>query len=256
MRYNGIFDTHAHYDDERFAPALDEILERQRQNGVAGIITCGSDLENSAYAVQLAGQHDFIYATVGVHPHAAAALPDDWLEQLTALTAREKVVAIGEIGLDYYYPEPDRATQQAVFCAQLALANKLGLPVQIHDRDAHGEIFDLVLKYRPSGCLHRFSASPELAREYVKRGLYLGIGGALTYKNAKKERTVVEQTPLEYILLETDCPYLAPAPFRGQISTSDMLWTVAELIGEIKGIDPQRVVDITRQNALRAFGII
>lgn len=255
MRYGGFFDTHAHYDDERFAPDLDEILARQRQNGVAGIITCGSDLENSVRASQLAEQYDFIYATVGVHPQAAAALPDDWLEQLTALAARRKVVAIGEIGLDYYYPEPGRDIQRAVFRDQLKLAGQLGLPVQIHDRDAHGDIFELVDEFRPSGCLHRFSASPELAREYVKRGLYLGIGGALTYQNAKKERAVVEQTPLESLLLETDCPYLAPAPFRGQRSTSDMLWTVAELIGEIKGIDPQAVVDATRQNARRAFGV-
>lgn len=257
MYYNGIFDTHAHYDDDRFAEGLPDILGRQRENGVAYIITCGSDLATSLRSAQLAAQYSFVYSTAGIHPHAAAGLPDNWLEELENISRLPKVVAIGEIGLDYYYPEPDREMQKQVFRAQLNLAKKLVIPVQIHDRDAHSDVFELVKEFRPSGCLHRYSSSVELAREYVKLGMYLGIGGALTYKNSKKERAVVKQIPIEHLLLETDCPYLAPEQFRGKTSTSDMLWVVANLIAEIKGnITPQQVVDTTRENAKRAFGIL
>ncbi len=254
MPYAGIIDTHAHYDDERFSENLTEILLRQQENGVARIITCGSDLATSQRSVEIAAQFPFVYATAGVHPQTAGDVPDNWLDEVARLARQPKVVAIGEIGLDYYYPEPSRETQHRAFRAQLALANDLNMPVQIHDRDAHGDIFDLVREYRPCGCLHRFSGSLELAKEYVKLGMVLGIGGALTYKNAKKERAVVKEIPLASLILETDCPYLAPAPFRGQTSTSEMLWVVAEEIAAIKGdVTAQQVIDVTGETARRVF---
>lgn len=256
MYYPGIFDTHAHYDDRRFAKDLDDTITRQKEHGVSYIINAGSDLVSSRQSLSLAERYDIVYAAVGVHPHDAGNVPEDWLDQLEEMTRHPKAVAIGEIGLDYHYDTPGRDTQKAVFTAQLELANRLGLPVQIHDRDAHGDIMDLLRQYKPAGCLHRYSGSPEMAKEVIKLGLYLGIGGALTYQNAKKERAVVEQVPLEHLILETDCPYLAPQQFRGKTSTSDMLWTVADLIAALKGnVSPQQVVDITTQNAKHVFGI-
>ncbi len=253
--YHGIFDTHAHYDDERYDDNRDAVLNRQAANGVTGIINAGSDLASSARALEIAARFPFVYAACGVHPHCAADVPANYLDQLSALLAHPKAIALGEIGLDYYYPEPARDVQRAVFSDQLDLANQLGKPVQIHDRDAHGDIFALVKAKKPAGCLHRYSGSVEMAREYVKLGLYLGIGGALTFKNAKREREVVREIPLEFLILETDCPYLAPEPFRGKTATSDMLWAVADAIAELRGIPPQHVVDATRENALRAFSI-
>jgi len=256
MTYNGIFDTHAHYDDSRFNDSRDETLKRQKQNGVDYIINCGSDIDSSLASIGLAQSYDFVYAAVGVHPHEAADVPGNWLDEIEGLAKQPKVVAIGEIGLDYYYPEPGRDIQKAVFRRQLELANKLNVPVQIHDRDAHGDIYDLVYELRPKGCLHRYSSSPEMAAQYVKLGMYLGIGGALTYNNAKKERAVVEQIPLEHLILETDCPYLAPQQFRGKTSTSDMLWAVAEMIAVIKGsVTAQDVIDVTTKNAKTLFNI-
>ena len=257
MEYSGIIDTHAHYDDERFAALLDEVMDCQQQSGVAGIINNASDLASSRRSLALAEKYGFVYAAVGVHPQEAADLPADWLVQLEEMARHPKVVAIGEIGLDYYYPEPDRALQQEVFAAQLQLANRLGLPVEIHDRDAHGDVLALLQKHRPRGCVHRFSGSPEMAREVVKLGMSLGIGGALTYKNSKKEAETVRQTDLAFLLLETDCPYLAPAGYRGRTSTSSMIPLTAEKIAELKGngLTAQRVLDVTAANARKLFSL-
>jgi len=255
MYYPGIIDTHAHYDDRRFAENLGRVLEDQRAHGVERIISCGSSLETSRRNAEIANRFDFVFATAGVHPSDADGMPDDWIDQIERMTKDPKVVAVGEIGLDYHYKTPSREIQRRAFVRQLELARDIDMPVQIHDREAHQEIFDLVKHYRPRGCLHRCSVSVEMAREYVKLGLYLGIGGALTYKNMKKEREVVADIPLEWLILETDCPYLTPEPFRGQTCTSDMLWTVVDLIGEMKGIEPERVVEVTNQNAKRAFGL-
>ncbi|MDO4566788.1 MAG: TatD family hydrolase [Oscillospiraceae bacterium] len=252
-----IFDTHAHYDDERFLPLLDELMECQRAAGVTGIITCGCDEASSSKALELAEKYDIIYAAVGVHPSEAGKLETGWLERIRRLAAHPKCVAIGEIGLDFYWPEPDRDTQREVFRAQLELARELELPVEIHDRDAHGEVFAFVKEYRPRGVLHRYSGSPEMAREYVKLGMHLGFGGALTYRNSKKETATVAECPLEHILLETDCPYLSPAQRRGTTCTSDMIALVAERVAEIKGgsLTAQEVLDKTAQNARELFGI-
>lgn len=258
MFYTGIIDTHAHYDDERFANVLDDVMECQRASGVERIINCGSDEKSSLASLSLADRYDFVYAAVGVHPEESGRLTDGWLERIKKMAQHPKCVAIGEIGLDYHYTELDRETQKSVFRLQLELAHELNMPIEVHDRDAHGDTFELIREMRPKGTLHRYSASPELAAEYVKLGMHLGFGGALTYKNSKKEIATVAQTPMEYILLETDCPYLSPATRRGTTCTSDMIYLVAERIAEIKGggLTAQRVLDITADNARHVFNII
>lgn len=254
-RYFGIIDTHAHYDDEVFQDRLSEVLAAQKEHGIVGIIENSSDIPSSERSVKLAQEYDFIWAAVGVHPQEAERLPEGWLDRVAELAKSPKVVAIGEIGLDYYYPEPQKESEIPVFEAQLALARDMGLPIQVHDRDAHGDVLELLKKYRPSGTVHRFSGSPEMAKEVVRIGMVLGIGGALTYKNARKERAVVEAVSLENIILETDCPYLAPQQYRGKVSTSDMLPPVVDLIAELKGETPENVIRITSENARRVFGL-
>jgi len=254
-RYFGIIDTHAHYDDEVFQDRLSEVLAAQKEHGIVGIIENSSDIPSSERSVKLAQEYDFMWAAVGVHPQEAESLPEGWLDRVAELAKSPKVVAIGEIGLDYYYPEPQKESEIPVFEAQLALARDMGLPIQVHDRDAHGDVLELLKKYRPSGTVHRFSGSPEMAKEVVRIGMVLGIGGALTYKNARKERAVVEAVSLENIILETDCPYLAPQQYRGKVSTSDMLPPVVDLIAELKGETPENVIRITSENARRVFGL-
>ncbi len=254
--YKNIFDTHAHYDDEAYAGRLDEVFKAQKDNGVALIINCGSDEASSLRSIALAERYDFVYAAVGVHPMEVEKLTDGWLARIEEMTRHPKVVAIGEIGLDYYY-DIDHDREKEVFKAQLELANRLGMPVQIHDRDAHGDVLEIIGEYRPKGCIHRYSGSPEDARTITgKLGMSLGMGGALTYKNAKKEQQTVAETPLESLILETDCPFLAPAQFRGKVSYSDMISYVAEKIAELKGgVTPQQVLDLTLENGKRLFGI-
>ncbi len=254
--YNNIFDTHAHYDDEAYKGRLDEVFAAQKENGVRLIINCGSDEASSLRSIALAEKYDFVYAAVGVHPMEAEKLTDGWLERIEEMARHPKVVAIGEIGLDYYY-DIDRDREKEVFKAQLELADRLSLPVQIHDRDAHGDVLDIIREYRPKGCIHRFSGSPEDAHVITEQiGMSLGVGGALTYKNAKKEQRTVCEIPLDYIILETDCPFLAPAQFRGKVSYSDMISYVAEKAAELKGdVTAQQVLDITFNNGKRLFGI-
>ncbi|MEG1984881.1 MAG: TatD family hydrolase [Oscillospiraceae bacterium] len=254
---NHIFDTHAHYDDERFEGLLNEVFECQRANGVDFIINNGSDEQSSLASIALAEKYSFVYASVGIHPQSAGALTGGWLNRIEEMTKNPKVVAIGEIGLDYHFPEPAHDLQAEIFRAQLGLAVKLGMPIEVHDRDAHQDTFDILCEYHPSGCLHRYSGSPEMASEIVQKlGMSLGIGGALTYKNSKKEVETVRTIPLEFLILETDCPYLAPAGRRGRTSTSDMISAVAEKIAQIKGdVSAQEVLDITCSNAKKLFGI-
>ncbi len=254
--YQGIFDTHAHYDDEAYAGRLDEVFAAQRANGVELIINCGSDEASSLRSIALAEKYDFVYAAVGVHPMEAENLSEGWLERIEEMARHPKVVAIGEIGLDYYY-KIDRNVENDIFRKQLELAEKLNLPVQIHDRDSHKDMLEILREYRPKGCLHRYSGSPEDAREITgKIGMSLGIGGALTYKNARSEQQTVLETPMEYLILETDCPFLAPAEMRGKVSTSDMLSFVADKISALKGnITPDKVVETTLYNAKKLFSI-
>ncbi len=253
--YSNIFDTHAHYDDSRFDDDRDELLSSLKVKGVSCIVNCGCDLKSSLTTLALAKKYNFIYAAVGVHAHEAEESTESDLAEIEELYKNEKVVAVGEIGLDYHYDFSPRERQLDVFERQLILANKLGLPVIVHDREAHEDTMNLLKKHRPKGVVHCFSGSAEMAKEIVKLGMYIGIGGAITFKNAKKPVEVVEYLPLDRLLLETDAPYMTPVPFRGQRCDSAHIAYTAEKIAEIKKIDVQELIDICNENSKRLFGI-
>lgn len=253
--YRNIFDTHAHYDDSRFDEDRDELITGLSENGVSHIVNCGCDLKSSLTTVALAEKHDFIYAAAGVHAHEAEEATEEDLNAIEKLYTNKKVVAVGEIGLDYHYDFSPRERQLEIFERQLIIANKLNLPVIVHDREAHEDTMNLLKKYKPKGVVHCFSGSAEMAKEIVKLGMYIGIGGAVTFKNAKKPVEVVEYLPLDRLLLETDAPYMTPVPFRGQRCDSAHIAYTAEKIAQIKGIDVQELIDICNENAKRLFRI-
>lgn len=253
--YRNIFDTHAHYDDSRFDEDRDELISSLSEKGVSHIVNCGCDLKSSLSTVALAEKHDFIYAAVGVHAHEAEEATEEDLKEIEKLYNNKKVVAVGEIGLDYHYDFSPRERQLDVFERQLIIANKLDLPVIVHDREAHEDTMNLLKKYKPKGVVHCFSGSAEMAKEIVKLGMYIGIGGTVTFKNAKKPVEVVEYLPLDRLILETDAPYMTPVPFRGQRCDSAHIAYTAEKIAEIKGIDVQELIDICNANARRLFKI-
>lgn len=252
-----IFDSHAHYDDESFDPVRDELLSNIGEKGVGYVINNATDLEGSAEkCIEIAKKHSNCYTAVGIHPESVetkGATLDE--ARLRALAKEPSVVAIGEIGLDYYWSTEHKAEQQAVFLRQCELANELGLPVIVHDREAHGDTLEILKATRPKGSLHCFSGSVETALEFVNLGLYIGIGGVITFKNARKLVEVAEAIPLDRILLETDAPYLSPVPFRGKQCNSSLIYYTAEKIAEIKGLSPQEVIDATTQNAKNLFKI-
>ena len=253
--YKNIFDTHAHYDDSRFDEDRDELLSSLCEKGVSHIINCGCDLKSSLTTLSLSEKHSFIYAALGVHAHEAEEATEDDLNEIEKLYSHSKVVAVGEIGLDYHYDFSPRERQLEIFERQLILANQLDLPVIVHDREAHEDTMNLLKKHRPKGVVHCFSGSAEMAKEIVRLGMYIGIGGAVTFKNAKKPVEVAEYLPLDRLLLETDAPYMTPVPFRGQRCDSAHIAYTAEKIGEIKAIDVQQLIDICNENAKRLFGI-
>lgn len=253
--YSNIFDTHAHYDDSRFDEDRDELLCSLKEKGVSHIINCGCDLKSSLTTLALSEKHDFIYAAVGVHAHEAEEATENDLTEIEKLYENKRVVAVGEIGLDYHYDFSPGERQLEVFERQLALANKLKLPVIIHDREAHEDTMNLLKKYKPKGVVHCFSGSAEMAKEIVKLGMYIGIGGAVTFKNAKKPVEVVEYLPIDRLLLETDAPYMTPVPYRGQRCDSAHIAYTAEKIAEIKDLDVQELIDICNENAKRLFNI-
>lgn len=250
------FDSHAHYNDERFDEDRDTLLNRIHEEGVDYIINIGADMNSSRESVALAHQYPFIYATVGVHPHDVGSMTDEDLETLEEMARLPKVVGIGEIGLDYYYNLSSPEDQIKWFKLQLELAKKLNLPVSIHSREASQLTFDIIKESGvKEGVIHCFSGSRELAIEYVKRGFYIGVGGSLTFKNARKTVEVVESIPLDKILIETDCPYLTPVPHRGKRNDSSYLPFVVDKIAEIKGITADEVCRITLNNAKQLFRI-
>ncbi len=253
--YSNIFDTHAHYDDSRFDEDRNELLSCLNEKGVSHVVNCGCDLKSSLSTVKLSEKYDFIYAAIGVHAHEAEEATESDLAEIENLYEKNKVVAVGEIGLDYHYDFSPRERQLEVFKRQLILANKLNLPVIVHDREAHEDTMNLLKKYKPKGVVHCFSGSAEMAKEIVKLGMYIGIGGAVTFKNAKKPVEVVEYLPLDRLLLETDAPYMTPVPFRGQRCDSAHIAYTAEKIAEIKGIDVQKLIDICNENAKRLFNV-
>ena len=252
---NGIFDSHAHYDSERFLEDQDSVINEIFNNGVANVINVGCDIESSINSIELAKKYKHFYASVGIHPHEASNVTDDYLEQLEKFTKDDKVIAIGEIGLDYFYDLSDRESQKKVFEQQLKLAQKLDLPIIIHSRDAVQDTMELLSKYKLRGVQHCFTGSAETAKEVVKLGMYIGFTGVVTFQNARKTLEVIEATPLDRILLETDCPYMAPVPFRGQRTTSDMIEKTAETIAKIKGIDTQELINIASNNTKTLFKI-
>ena len=255
-----IFETHAHYDGEEFDSDRVELLLALQKEGVDKIINVGASIEGSIRSVELAEQYPFIYASVGVHPDDVATMTEDDIETLRKLSANEKVIAIGEIGPDYYYDYSDeeKAKQLYWYRRQLDLALEVDLPVIIHSRDAAKDTFEIMSEYADKGLkgvLHCYGYSAEQAKQYVKMGYYIGIGGALTFKNAVKKVEVVREIPLTSILLETDAPYMAPVPVRGTINQSANLKYVAEKIAEIKGITPEEVERVTYDNAMKLFNL-
>lgn len=252
-----IFDSHAHYDDEAFAPDRDELLQSLPGRGVCNIISMGADFDGCRGALQLAQRYSYLYAGVGIHPENAANLPADYLGQIERWSHEPKVVAIGEIGLDYHYEDmAPRAVQKQVFEDQILLAQRRGLPIVVHDREAHGDMMEILRRYRPKGVVHCFSGSVEMMREVVKLGMYIGLGGVVTFKNARVAVEVARQVPLDRLLTETDAPYLAPEPFRGKRCDSSMIRYVAERIAEIRGITAEEVLSAGRRNAQALFDII
>ena len=249
-----IFDSHAHYDDGWFDADRDELLASLPSKGVCGIVNNSVDLDNAKRVIALAEKYDFMYAAVGVHPENLEGLPDDMLSQLAALTAHPKVVAIGETGLDYHWDIP-REEQRRVFEEQLRLSLELKMPIVVHDREAHGDVFDLLRKYRPNALVHCFSGSVELMREAVRLGCVISLGGVVTFKNARHSVEVAREIPLDLLLLETDAPYMAPVPFRGKRCDSSMILFAAEKIAALRGITTQELLSITADIARRFYRI-
>lgn len=252
---HGIFDSHAHYDDDAFDVDRTEVLGMMPESGVCGVVNAASNLDSAKMGIALAERFSFVYAAVGIHPHDAAKAPMNAIEQIRQLSAHKKVVAIGEIGLDYHYDFSPRDVQKKVLIDQVILAKELDLPVILHDREAHGDMMDILRQYRPKGVMHCFSGSTELMKETVLLGLYVGLGGAVTFKNARHPLDVARNVPIDRLLIETDCPYMAPVPFRGKRCDSAMLTLVAEKISGIRGVTAQEIIDVTRHNAQTLFQI-
>jgi TatD DNase family protein len=258
MNFGGkmIFDTHAHYDDEQFDQDREELLLSMKEAGIGNIVNVGANMASSERALELSDQYDFIYAAVGVHPSDSAELNDENIEKLKSMSAHDKCVAIGEIGLDYYWPEPDHELQKKWFRRQLKLAGEVKKPVIIHSRDAAQDTVSILREENAGslgGVVHCFSYSKEIAQECVDMGFYIGIGGVLTFKNGRKLKETAEAIPIEKILLETDCPYLAPEPNRGKRNSSLYLPLVVKALSEIKGISEEEVIRITEENARRMY---
>ncbi|MCD8198440.1 MAG: TatD family hydrolase [Lachnospiraceae bacterium] len=253
-----IFDTHAHYDDSAFDEDRDILLASLCEQGVGLVVNVGADMESSARSVKLSEQYPFIYGAVGVHPDSVGELNEEKLFRLREYLALPKIVAVGEIGLDYYWDKENHALQKEWFVRQFRLAAEFDRPVIVHSREAAADTFDIVKAEFRSGMhvvMHCYSYSPEQAREYLKMGLYFGIGGVLTFKNARKLKEVVVELPMERILLETDCPYLAPVPFRGKRNDSGKLAYVVREISNLKGISEEEVIRVTEENARRFYKI-
>ena len=249
-----IFDAHAHYDDAWFDDDREDLLASMPSKGVSYIVNASVDLSSAETAVGFAEKYPFMYACSGVHPENLSDLPDDWLDRLAELLKHPKVVALGEIGLDYHW-DIEKCLQQRVFEEQLRLARELDVPVVIHDREAHADVMELVRRYRPRGLMHCYSGSVEMLKEVVKLGMSISLGGTVTFKNARVPVEVAAAVPIDRLLLETDAPYLSPVPLRGKRNDSSNIALTAQRIAEIRSMPPQKLVDITTENAKRLFGI-
>lgn len=250
---NNIFDSHAHYLDARFDDDRESVLTGLKDAGVAYVTEIGCNMPNSYDCVSLSERYDFVYAAVGVHPHDAQNANAGYLDELKALLEKPKVVALGEIGLDYHYDFSPRDVQLRVFEEQLKLAKELDRPVVIHDREAHEPTLRLLTQYRPKGIVHCFSGSAEMAKQLVQLGFYIGFTGVVTFKNARKTLEAAAAVPMDRLLLETDCPYMAPEPFRGKRCDSSMIEKTAQALSNVKGIPMQELIDQCNENTRRVY---
>ncbi len=251
-----MIDSHAHYDDEEFDTDRDQVLQDCFSHGVTHIVNAGSNIESSKKSIELAKKYPFVFAAVGVHPHDASECDINTIDTLTSLSEAEKVVAIGEIGLDYHYDFSPREVQREWFAKQIALARKLRLPIIIHDRESHKDIIDIIKSEKAGeagGVFHCFSGSKEMAREVLNLGFKIGLGGAITFKNAQKPIEVLRYVPLDMLLVETDCPYMTPEPHRGKRNWSGYIELVLKKISEIKEIDYTLAEEATTNNAIHLF---
>lgn len=252
MNYNNIFDAHAHYDDKWFDEDRFELLDKIQNKGVCGIVNNSVDLVTAQKSIEYAEKYDFMYAAVGFHPENIEGIPEDYIEKIAELCKHKKVVAIGETGLDYYWDTP-RDLQKKVFEDQIKLSLDLKMPLIVHDREAHGDTFDFLRKYRPNALVHCFSGSVELMREAVKLGMYISLGGVVTFKNARHSIEIASEIPIDRLLLETDAPYMAPVPFRGKRCDSSMILYCAEKIASVRNMGVQELLDITCENAKKFY---
>lgn len=251
-----IFDTHSHYDAERFEGRAEELISSLFDDGLSGIIHASVDFESAEFGLLTSEKFERFYTSVGIHPEYAAGFGEGDIPRLRELaSSSKKVVAIGEIGLDYHYEGYDRERQTALFRSQCELANELSLPVIVHSRDATGDCMEILHELKPRGVMHCFSGSWETAKELLGLGMYISFTGVLTFKNSKKAREVVENMPIERLLLETDCPYMAPEPHRGELCHSGLIEYTAKKAAELKGVGYEELLEITEKNARNLFGI-
>lgn len=250
---DSIIDSHAHFNDERFDGFRDEILCEMRSLGVKNIINCGTDYKRIEECLELSRKYDFCHTAIAFHP---SEIPDDEeidYDRLYNIIKNDRVVAVGETGLDYYWRQDNKERQKREFAAHIELAKRCSLPIIVHDRDAHADTLEILKEHKPEGVVHCFSGSVEMAKEIVKLGMYIGIGGVLTFKNGRVLKEVAREIPLDKILLETDAPYLSPEPFRGKLNHSALIIYVARALAEIKGISVEEVLKSTSENTERLF---
>lgn len=252
-----IYETHTHFDDASFDSDRDEAIQKAVSAGVSAFINVASSMSTSKSSMELAHKYPFFRSSVGVHPEECAALSESDMDILAGYAEDEAVVAIGEIGLDYYWDEPERDIQKKWFCRQIELARKVNLPLIIHSRDAAADTYDILVSEKAKdvgGIMHCYSYSSQMADKFLDLGFYIGVGGVVTFKNGKKLREVVEHIPMERIVVETDSPYMAPVPNRGKRNTSEYLPYIIKEIAAIKGLTPEEVESVTYNNALKLFG--
>lgn len=251
---NNIFDSHCHYDDKWFDDDRETLLAALPENGVAFAVTNGVDLKTTHTARGYAEKYPYIYFTAGIHPECVETVTDGYLDVLQSYLSHPKCVALGEIGLDYHWDTP-RDLQMTIFTQQLDLANQLKKPVIVHDREAHGDVMEVLRKYKPQGLMHCFSGSVEMMREVLKLGMSISLGGTVTFKNARHSVECAKEVPLDKLLLETDAPYMSPVPLRGKRNDSRNIVYVAEKIAQLRGMSVQQILDITTENAKNLYNI-
>lgn len=253
-----LFDSHAHYNDGRFSEDLEDVLESLSEKNVGYVMNACSSVDEIPYILELAEKYDFLYASVGVHPHEVADMTEEDILKLKKYAAHPKVKAIGEIGLDYFYDNSPRELQKKWFARQTELALELDMPIIIHDRDAHGDCLEILNSYKDrnlKGVFHCYSGSAEMLKTVLDLGFYVAFGGSLTFKKAQRPVEAAEKAPLDRIMIETDCPYLTPEPYRGRRNSSEYIYLVAQKLADIKNLSRDEIEKITFENAKKCFGI-